>query len=69
MIIRQADNLPETREVHLKNTIDLGADRSYIVEISTHEGTLFIAAFDTETPESLLIELHDERAQDIMREF
>jgi hypothetical protein len=55
--------------VHLKNTIDLGADRGYIVEISTHEGTLFIAAFDTETPESLLIELHDDRAKDIMREF
>jgi hypothetical protein len=38
--------------------MDLGADRQHVVEISTFEGFMFIAAFDTESPESMLIELH-----------
>ena len=40
-----------------------------MVEISTWEGNLCIAAFDTRTPESLLIELPEQRAQHILNEF
>ena len=39
--------------------MDLGAERHHVVEISKIDGFLFIAAFDTETPESLLIELNE----------
>ena len=41
----------------------------FVVEISTFNGNLSIAAFDTKTPESLLIELPDGRAQHILNEF
>ena len=41
----------------------------FIVEISQTESKLNIAAFDVETPESLLIELPNDRAKDIMALF
>ena len=41
----------------------------YIVEISSNNTHLFIAAYDVESPESLLIELPDDRAKDILAEF
>ena len=43
----------------------------YIVEISTaNNGSLSIAAFDINSPESLMIELHDERkVSEILRQF
>ena len=41
----------------------------YLVEISTNQSNLFIAAFDVETDESLLIELPQRKAQEILREF
>ena len=41
----------------------------YIVEISSNNTHLFIAAYDVESPESLLIELPEKRAQDILNEF
>lgn len=41
----------------------------YIVEISSNNTHLFIAAYDVESPESLLIELPERRAQDILNEF
>jgi hypothetical protein len=40
-----------------------------VVEISSWEGNLCIAAFDTKSPESLLIELPENRAQHILNEF
>ena len=41
----------------------------FIVEISSTDTHLNIAAYDVESPESLLIELPEKRAQDILREF
>ena len=41
----------------------------YLVEISTNQSHLFIAAFDVETDESLLIELPEKKANDILEEF
>jgi hypothetical protein len=41
----------------------------YIVEISSNNSSLFIAAYDVESPESFLIELPEKKAQDILREF
>ena len=41
----------------------------YIVEISTNNDTLFIAAYDVESPESLLIQIPQKRAQEIMEKF
>ena len=41
----------------------------FIVEISQTESKLNIAAFDVETPESLLIEFPNDRAKDIMAQF
>ena len=54
--IRQADNLDENRVVLYKNSKLLG-NGYYLVEISTSDTHLFIAAFDVESEESLLIEL------------
>jgi hypothetical protein len=39
------------------------------VEISSNNANLFIAAYDMESPESLLIELPSKRAQDIIAQF
>ena len=41
----------------------------YIIEISSDNSCLFIAAYDVESPESLLIELPEKKAEDILREF
>ena len=41
----------------------------YIDEISSNNTHLFIAAYDVESPESLLIELPERRAADILNEF
>jgi len=41
----------------------------YIIEISSNNSCLFIAAYDVESPESFLIELTEKKAEDIMREF
>ena len=41
----------------------------YLVEISTNNTHLFIAAFDVESPESLLIELPEKKAHEILKEF
>jgi hypothetical protein len=40
-----------------------------VVEISSNNSHLFISAHDVESPESLLIELPEKRAQEILREF
>jgi hypothetical protein len=41
----------------------------FIVEISSNNLSLFIAAYDVESPESLLIELPEKKAEEIMKEF
>ena len=60
-IIRQADSLDENRIVLYKKGKQLGQGY-YIVEISSNNTHLFIAAYDVESPESLLIELPERRA-------
>lgn len=67
-VIRQAENLDENRIVLYKRSKQLGQGY-FIVEISSNNSHLFIAAYDVESPESLLIELPERRAQDILREF
>ena len=67
-IIRQAENLDENRVVLYKRSKQLGQGY-YLVEISTNQSHLFIAAFDVETDESLLIELPQRKAQEIIKEF
>lgn len=67
-IIRQAEALDENRIVLYKKGKQLGQGY-YIVEISSNNTHLFIAAYDVESPESLLIELPERRAQDILTEF
>lgn len=60
-VIRQAENLDENRIVLYKRSKQLGQGY-YIVEISSNNTHLFIAAYDVESPESLLIELPERRA-------
>lgn len=60
-IIRQAEALDENRIVLYKKGKQLGQGY-YIVEISSNNTHLFIAAYDVESPESLLIELPERRA-------
>ncbi len=60
-IIRQADTLDENRIVLYKKGKQLGAGY-YIVEISSNNSYLFIAAYDVESPESFLIELPEKKA-------
>lgn len=67
-IIRQAEALDENRIVLFKKSKQLGQGY-FIVEISSNNTHLFIAAYDLESPESLLIELPEKRAQDILNEF
>jgi hypothetical protein len=38
----------------------------YIGEISSNNNSLYIAAYDVESPESLLIELSEKKAQEIL---
>ena len=67
-VIRQAEALDENRIVLYKRSKQLGQGY-YIVEISSNNSHLFIAAYDIESPESFLIELPEKRAQDILTEF
>jgi len=60
-VIRQAENLDENRIVLYKRSKQLGQGY-YIVEISSNNTHLFIAAYDVESPESLLIELPERKA-------
>jgi len=57
--------LDENRVVLYKRSKQLGSGY-FIVEISQTNTSLNIAAFDVETPESLLIELPSERAKYIL---
>lgn len=66
--MRQAANLDENRVVLYKQSKQLG-NGYYIVEISTNSTHLFIAAYDIESQESLLIELEQRKAHAILQEF
>ena len=59
--IQQAENLDENRVVLYKKSKQLGQGY-YVVEISSNNANLFVAAYDMESPESLLIELPNKRA-------
>ena len=67
-LVRQAENLDENRIVLYKRSKQLGQGY-FLVEISSNNTHLFIAAHDVESPESLLIELPEKRAQEILKEF
>lgn len=67
-MIRQADKLDENRIVLYKKGKQLG-NGYFIVEVSSNNNNLFIAAYDVESPESLLIELPEKKAQEILNEF
>jgi hypothetical protein len=60
-LVRQAEALDENRIVLYKKGRQLG-NGYYIVEISTNNSSVFIAAYDVESPESLLIELPERKA-------
>ena len=66
--IQQAENLDENRVVLYKKSKQLGQGY-YVVEISSNNANLFVAAYDMESPESLLIELPNKRAQEILLQF
>ena len=68
MIIKQAELLDENRIVLYKKGRQLGSGY-YIVEISSNNQSIYIAAYDVESPESLLIELPEKKAEEIMKEF
>jgi len=53
--INQAESLHKDRTIHYKEGKSLGGTNFYIIEISRHEGKLCIAAFDTQSPETLMI--------------
>jgi len=67
-LIRQAESLPENRQIHYKQVHALGT-QNYTVEISTSNDMLLIAGIDKESPESYLIELPTKRAEDILAQF
>lgn len=67
-LIKQAECLDENRIVLYKKGRQMG-NGYYIVEISSNNSCLFIAAYDVESPESLLIELNENKAEEIMKEF
>jgi hypothetical protein len=60
-IVKQAEILDENRIVLYKKGKMLG-NGYYIVEISSNNTHLYIAAYDVETPESLLIEINEKKA-------
>jgi len=63
VIIRQADKLDMNRIILFKKAKQLSQNKYYVVEISTNpQKTLFIAAYDMESPESLLIELRESKS-------
>jgi hypothetical protein len=67
-ILRQAEVLDENRIVLYKKGHQLGRGY-YIVEISSNNSQLYIAAYDVESPESFLIELPEKKAQEILEQF
>jgi len=60
-VVRQANILDENRIVLYKRGKQVGKGY-YIVEISSNNSHLFIAAYDVESPESFLIEIPEKKA-------
>ncbi len=60
-VVRQANILDENRIVLYKRGKQINRGY-YIVEISSNNTHLFIAAYDVESPESLLIEIPEKKA-------
>ena len=67
--MKQADSLPADRDILLKHTRHMNENADYVIEISTHEDYLYIAAFDVNTPESLLIVIKPDKKQFIIDQF
>ncbi len=66
--MKQAECLDENRIVLFKKGMQLGTGY-FIIEISSNNACIFIAAYDVESPESLLIELPEKKAEEILKEF
>lgn len=66
LVMRQAGRLDQRRVVHYKQVRQLGEHHNYLVEISTNPAELFIAAYDQESPDSLLIRLPTKRAFEVL---
>ena len=67
--IKQAEVLDEKRIVLYKKGKQIDDEGYYVVEISSSNEFMYIAAYDVESPESLLITLPQKRAQDILEKF
>lgn len=70
--IQQAANLEANRIVFFKKVKNLAQNnQNYVVEISSNaqNNNLYIAAYDTNTPESLLIDLPGPKAREILTQF
>jgi hypothetical protein len=67
-IKRQAEVLDENRIVLYKKGRQI-AKGYFIIEISSNNDFMFIAAYDVESPESFLIELPEKKAQEILKQF
>lgn len=68
LIVRQAGILDENRIVLFKRGKQIG-NGYYIVEVSSNNSHLFIAAYDVESPESLLVEIPEQRAKHVLEQF
>ena len=68
-IVEQAKSLMEKRQILYKMGRHLGVGNFFVIEISSYEGNLCIAAFDSNSSESLMIEIKPERKQFILEQF
>lgn len=75
-VIQQASILDDNRIILYKKSKQLGRkdddnNRSglFVVEISSSNNYLYVAAFDIDSPESLLIELDPQKSIDILAKF
>lgn len=57
-LLRQADGLNVDRTILFKEGVSLDVGGYQIIEISTYNTMFYIAAYDTQSPESLMIELN-----------
>lgn len=65
-MLKQAEVLNENRIVLYKKGKQMGGKGYFIVEISSNNDSLYIAAYDVESPESLLIQLPQRKAQEVL---
>ena len=64
--VKQADNLHPDRTILYKQGRHLSNGVYFIIEISRHDNFLYISAFDTNSPESLMIEIKADRIEFIL---